>query len=1211
MRTFKRTRDISICVVLFLLVIPGFLIGLNGFNLVLTNQSLDYDQEKSKISAYTSLAPIYIDGNFSAAKTYYGWSGSGTFLSPYIIENISVSSYATKVGLSIYNSNDYFIVKDSEFRNLLMGIDISNSYFGTIDNVTVAQNLDGINIDGSTITIQNSKLQQNMDSSSNYAYGIYAYNSNVTILNNYIYYSEYGIYNGGNGNYAIIKDNDVVSNTQYGIYSFATISNVTIENNYISGTSVSAISVNGPIFYVINNTLSYFGQVGIVVSGTNSVGGLVTKNILQASSNLNYHKGIYIYNKANNNLVFNNTIYNCDQYGLYIWDATGNQIYNNTLIDNSVGIYVYSADYNNISANTIYTTSFSYTGIKLDTVNHGMVKDNVLFNMSTAIESVQNVTNNTISFNSISSSYLGVKAKDNNRIANNTFSELGIGIQLTSTNNNVNNNTITCNTGSSTYGILLYAGYNNLVSNTISGCSSGIFFRTSPLNNVSKNNLFDSSFGFYDSAVIGDYIETITADNYLNNELVLYYENADKIVLSSGTTNQIIIVNSTNMVITGKTMTGSRNILSYYSTNLTVDQVTISNTLDKAIDFYYTTNATIENSNINSFYKGYSIRQSNNVTISNNVLTNGVSGIVFENSLYGYISNNTLSNMTSYGMWFNSNNHNNSIVNNNISTVSTAFRLDNSNYNFISGNKLQSENSYALYLTSSNSNTIDLNTMKTSSSRSLFHYQSTSNSLTNDIFIGSIFIDGSSQSHFLLSAESNNTVNGEPFLYVNGITGGQYLSDYGQIYILNSADINIENQIFSNQYLGIYVAYSTNITIKNSQFTNTDYAIKLLSVSNSLIVNNVFSTNYYGVEVKTSPGNSIITNTFSYDKTAIYATSTSTSLQLINNVIEHTWDDGIYLSTANNGQIINNIVYNSSTEGISVISSTGLIVSGNKIYNGHLHGIYLQNSNSFTMTNNSINNNADSGIKILNSVTGTISNSTITNNIIAGIYITDSLSNPDYLDIRANEISYNGRGIFFDSVLESNITKNNLTYNYNAIYITGSEQNSISSNIFKYNQNYTLYFTTSPNNEIIANDFLYNNQNGTNGYLTDKNHFVFNYYSDWAKIVTDANKDNILDDPYVFDGSGNNIDLYPLANSFTEPINNTIVVIVTNTTYINIPVYNNLTETTTVYSTIIKNASSTTSSETNASDFSLEGMLLAVIIVPSIALTRRKMKQTK
>lgn len=1212
MRIFKKTRNISICVVLFLLSIPGFLFGINDFNSFLTEQSLDYEQERSKISAYTSLAPIYIDGNFSAAKIYYGWSGSGTSLSPYIIENISITGYSTSVGLSIYNSNDYFIVKDSEFRNLLMGIDISNSYFGKIDNVTIAQNLDGINIDGSTITIQNSKLQQNMDYSSNYAYGIYAYNSNVTILNNYIYYSEYGIYNGGNGNYATIKDNDVVSNTQYGIYSFATISNVTIENNYIFGTTVSAISVNGPKIHVINNTLEYFGQVGIVVSGTNSVDGLVTRNILQASSTINYHKGIYIYNKANNNLVFNNTIYNCDQYGLYIWDAVSNQIYNNTLINNGVGIYVYSANYNNVSSNIVYSTNYiSNTGIKLDTVQHGLFIGNKLFNLSTGIDSVQNIVNASIYDNFLYSVGTGIKVKDNNRVINNTISGAGTSISVTSISNQIINNSISCNSGMTSNGILLYAGYNTITSNTIFECSSGILFRNSPLNNLSFNKFYNSSLDFYDSSVIGDYIQNISSNNLVNEQTLLYYKNVDHVVVSGGNINQIIFANSTNIAIEDTIMTSSRNILSFFNTNVTITNVNISDSAQESIDLYYTTNATISKTIIDQFYTGLTLRYSNNITVTNNTLTFGITAIYISNSLYNTVSYNNIKNVTSDGVKLQSSSNNNSIFYNNVTTLNSGISLTNSDFNLLYKNNFFGENTYTVLLSTANTNTLDSNTFQTLNKISVYISQSTKNIFDNNVLTGSLNIYGTKESDFDFIEVDNNYVNGEPLLYIKNVHGAQYSTDYGQIIIYNSSGITLENQVIMNHIVGIYATFSSNLNIKNSQFIDTDYGIRLRSVSDTTLLNNEFIRNNYGVETIQSSNLKIDSNTFTNDQTAIHSTQSVTSIQIINNLITDSTNEGIYVASAGSGLVDKNTIINTSSEGIFIASASNIQISRNIITDGGYQGLYVLNSNSYTIDNNTISNNADSGVRIVNSPSGTISNSTISTNIIAGIYVSDTLTNPDLIDIRGNEISYNGKGIFFDSILESNITKNNLTYNENAIYYTGSDQNSISSNIFKYNYNYTLYFATSLNNEILANDFLYNNQNGSNGYLTDKNHFVFNYYSDWAEKSTDGNKDNILDDPYVFEGQGNNIDLYPLANSFTESINNTITIIVQNTTYINVPVYNNLTETKTVYTTITTNPSSTTSSETNASDFSLEGILLAMIIFPVIAIRRRKQKKWK
>jgi nitrous oxidase accessory protein NosD len=69
--------------------------------------------------------------------------------------------------------------------------------------------------------------------------------------------------------------------------------------------------------------------------------------------------------------------------------------------------------------------------------------------------------------------------------------------------------------------------------------------------------------------------------------------------------------------------------------------------------------------------------------------------------------------------------------------------------------------------------------------------------------------------------------------------------------------------------------------------------------------------------------------------------------------------------------------------------------------------------------------------------------------------------------------------------------------------------------------------TSSQTNTILRNVFINNNEGSTQA-LDDglNNIFAFNYWSDWT--TPDINKDFIVDQAYVIDGSANNQDANPL-----------------------------------------------------------------------------------
>ncbi|GAH88108.1 unnamed protein product, partial [marine sediment metagenome] len=99
-------------------------------------------------------------------------------------------------------------------------------------------------------------------------------------------------------------------------------------------------------------------------------------------------------------------------------------------------------------------------------------------------------------------------------------------------------------------------------------------------------------------------------------------------------------------------------------------------------------------------------------------------------------------------------------------------------------------------------------------------------SVTNSIIENNILHNGgfnveiNSISDLLNNSFENNLVNGRPFgLLVNLtdtiVTGNQY----GQIYIANSTNTEIEGYSFDNLYVGLQVFNSTNISINNVNIT--------------------------------------------------------------------------------------------------------------------------------------------------------------------------------------------------------------------------------------------------------------------------------------------------------------------------------------------------------------------------------------------------------
>ncbi len=185
------------------------------------------------------------------------------------------------------------------------------------------------------------------------------------------------------------------------------ISNSSFHNNYYCG-----IHSEGSLIKIINNTVSYNIQDGVDLSSCDSIieGNIVTNNI---------HDGIGG-NNANNNTYINNTV--SSNYRGFIFSNSSQNIFlsNNLSLNSDSGIFLHSCKDNNIIWNTI---SNNGQGIEF-TYSHDnyISKNTITSNKHYNIWFYGWSNTNTIEYNSISSSYIGIffpEARYNKILRNN------------------------------------------------------------------------------------------------------------------------------------------------------------------------------------------------------------------------------------------------------------------------------------------------------------------------------------------------------------------------------------------------------------------------------------------------------------------------------------------------------------------------------------------------------------------------------------------------------------------------------------------------------------------------------------------------------------------------------------------------------------------------------------------------------------------------
>jgi parallel beta-helix repeat protein len=565
---------------------------------------------------------------------------------------------------------------------------------------------------------------------------------------------------------------------------------------------------------------------------------------------------------------------------------------------------------------------------------------------------------------------------------------------------------------------------------------------------------------------------------------------------------------------------------------------------------------------------GITLSGRSNVTIKNTNIDNFGSGVfLFPSSNYNSISGNNITNNV-IGIYF----------------------YYSSNYNSISGNNITANTWRGIWLYSSSNNSISGNNITANSECGILLHSSSNNSVSGNTFTD----DGLSVSGSYQNSVENNTVNGKPLVYLEGVSN-YTVADAGQVILVGCDNIRVEglnlsrtsvgvkllgtsnstisgNNITNNR-LGIQVEFSSNSTISGNNITNNYYGILLEyssdyeSISGNNITNNYYgihvesssnksisgnniTNNYCGIRLDTSDSNSVSGNTFTDDGLSVYYT--------YQNSVENNTVNGkplVYLEGVSNytvadaGQVIlvgcdnirvEGLNLSRTTIGIQLWGTSNSTISGNNITNNG-DGIGLEYSSNNNISGNNITANVWAGIE-LGYMSGSCSNNTISGNNITnngdGILLYLSSDNNN---ISGNNITNNGDGIGLEISSNNSISGNNITNNGDGIGLEYSSNNSTISGNNITNNGYGIYLYYSSNNSIYHNHFVNNAQqaysSGSISVWDDGYPSGGNYWSDYDGIdlysgphQKETGSDGIGDTPYVIDED--NQDNYPLMKPY-------------------------------------------------------------------------------
>ena len=356
--------------------------------------------------------------------------------------------------------------------------------------------------------------------------------------------------------------------------------------------------------------------------------------------------------------------------------------------------------------------------------------------------------------------------------------------------------------------------------------------------------------------------------------------------------------------------------------------------------------------------------------------------------------------------------------------------------------------------------------------------------------------------------------------FVGFTVNGSSRSAWSGIY-MKSVDNNITGNYILNHYYGIYIFDSSNITLKNNIMTNNQLNLWVWGLNLFHFLHDIDSSNkvngkpvYYwlnrrGGQVPLDAG---------------YVAIINSSNVVVNDLTLTGNGEGVLFAYTKNS-IISNVSASGNLRGIRLLSSSDNLIVRSVINNNEWCGILVDTSSSNEIVKNAICGNEHFGI-VLSYSPLLLSRSR--DNIVSANNITDNsvgidLAGAERNVIRWNRIDNDRRNVMFDSSCYNSLYGNSITNSERGVWLFRSSNNYIHHNVFIDN---TI--------QVYIQDFISNciwNGDYPSGG---------NYWSDYEGVdlrsgpyQNETGSDGIGDSRYIVDPSTiplelRQVDVYPL-----------------------------------------------------------------------------------
>jgi len=250
------------------------------------------------------------------------------------------------------------------------------------------------------------------------------------------------------------RDTTTINGGASGIVIDFIADNVNVSCFTITQGGKNALYVNSENNTINCNNFISNTWIAIYITGKSN---RITNNTIDD----NYHTGVYVKSSSENNFIYNNTIQNCGQWGIFLGTSCGNIISGNTIINCELDNIACGSGKNHVIINNTLAVG-RHPGINLVGTDYSIVSGNDISDFSHGIL-LNGAHNNIVTKNYIHDNYnWGIRlfSATFNTISHNQFINNGEGITIGwSDNNTIFSNLILW---SSQIGLHLF-GFNNSI----------------------------------------------------------------------------------------------------------------------------------------------------------------------------------------------------------------------------------------------------------------------------------------------------------------------------------------------------------------------------------------------------------------------------------------------------------------------------------------------------------------------------------------------------------------------------------------------------------------------------------------------------------------------------------------------------------------------------------------------------------------------------